>query len=142
MRRSLIFLLGFAIASACLMAGNDVVALEIGNQVAHVSERDLDSDTGWVDPPPPPPEIDTPSDRKEVTINPPAVETEPVPQPDVVSPSDAMDPVVNGPTLENYSPSDSGQGISPITGKPSTPLHPTADLPSSSSNYLATPIHP
>ena len=134
--------MGFAIGFACLLAGNDVVALAIGNQAAHLSERDLDSDTGWVDPPPPPPEVDTPSDRKEVTINPPDVGTEPVPQPDVVSPSDATDPVDNGPTLEIYPPSDSGQGISPITGKPSTPLHPTADLSSSSSTYLATPIHP
>ncbi len=142
MRRLLGFLLGFAVASACLIVGNDVVALEIGNQALHVSERDLDSETGWVDPPPPPPEVDTPSDRKEVTIDPPDVGIEAVPQPDVVSPSDAMDPVDNGPTLENYPPSDSGQGISPITGKPSTPLHPTAELPSSSSKYLATPIHP
>ncbi len=142
MRRLLGFLLGFAVASACLIVGNDVVALEIGNQALHVSERDLDSETGWVDPPPPPPEVDTPSDRKEVTIDPPDVGIEAVPQPDVVSPSDAMDPVDNGPTLENYPPSDSDQGISPITGKPSTPLHPTADLPSSSSKYLATPIHP
>ncbi len=142
MRRLLGFLLGFAVASACLIVGNDVVALEIGNQALHVSERDLDSETGWVDPPPPPPAVDTPSDRKEVTTDPPDVGIEAVPQPDVVSPSDAMDPVENGPTLENYPPSDSGQGISPITGKPSTPLHPTADLPSSSSKYLATPIHP
>lgn len=142
MRRLLLFFLGFAIGFVCLLAGNDVVALAIGNQAAHLSERDLDSDTGWVDPPPPPPEVDTPSDRKELTIDPPDVGTEAVPQPDVVSPSDAMDPIVNGPTLENYPPSDSVQGISTITGKPSTPLHPTADLRSSSSRYLATPIHP
>ena len=142
MRRLLLFFLGFAIGFVCLLAGNDVVALAIGNQAAHLSERDLDSDTGWVDPPPPPPEVDTPSDRKELTIDPPDVGTEAVPQADVVSPSDAMDPIVNGPTLENYPPSDSVQGISTITGKPSTPLHPTADLRSSSSRYLATPIHP
>ncbi len=142
MHQIILLPLGLATTSGCLVAGGDVVAIEIGTQAAISAEQDLDSDTGWIDPPPPPPEIAPQSDRKEVTIDPPANEAEPVPQPEVLSPSDAVDPAVNGPTSETPSRSDSSPDFRTITGKQSTPLHPKRDLMRKSGQHLATPIHP